>query len=147
MQEELTEVNVKGVMPTSNGCAVFLGCEEKTFVIYVDPAIGNAINMTINQVKKERPLTHDLIGLILRGMETSIERVVINDVDEGTFYARIILKMENEFGKKTVELDARPSDSMVLALQMQKPIHVARRVLDNVEDMTEILDRILKKQE
>mgnify|MGYP001192161230 FL=1 len=147
MQEELTEVNVKGVMPTSNGCAVFLGCEEKTFVIYVDPAIGNAINMTINQVKKERPLTHDLIGLILRGMETSIERVVINDVDEGTFYARIILKMENELGKKIVELDARPSDSMVLALQMQKPIHVARRVLDNVEDMTEILDRILKKQE
>ena len=147
MQEELTEVNVKGVMPTSNGCAVFLGCEEKTFVIYVDPAIGNAIIMTINQVKKERPLTHDLIGLILRGMETSIERVVINDVDEGTFYARIILKMENELGKKIVELDARPSDSMVLALQMQKPIHVARRVLNNVEDMTEILDRILKKQE
>lgn len=147
MQEELTEVNVKGVMPTSNGCAVFLGCEEKTFVIYVDPAIGNAINMTINQVKKERPLTHDLIGLILRGMETSIERVIINDVDEGTFYARIVLKMENELGKKIVELDARPSDSIVLALQMQKPIHVARRVLDNVEDMTEILDRILKKQE
>ncbi len=147
MQEELTEVNVKGVMPTSNGCAVFLGCDEKTFVIYVDPAIGNAINMTINQVKKERPLTHDLIGLILRGMETNIERVIINDVDEGTFYARIILKMENELGKKIVELDARPSDSMVLALQMQKPIHVARRVLDNVEDMTEILDRILKKQE
>jgi len=147
MQDDSTEVNVKGVMPTSNGCAVFLGGEEKTFVIYVDPAIGNAINMTINQVKKERPLTHDLIGLILKGLETSIERVLINDVDEGTFYARIILRMENELGKKIIELDARPSDSIVLALQMQQPIHVARRVLDNVEDMTEILDRILKKQE
>jgi len=147
MQDDLTEVNVKGVMPTSNGCAVFLGCEEKTFVIYVDPAIGNAIKMTLNQVKKERPLTHDLIGLILKGLETSIERVVINDVDEGTFYARIILKMENELGKKIIELDARPSDSIVLSLQMDKPIHVTRRVLDNVEDMAEILDRILKKQE
>ncbi len=147
MQDDSTEVNVKGVMPTSNGCAVFLGGEEKTFVIYVDPAIGNAINMTINQVKKERPLTHDLIGLILKGLETSIERVLINDVDEGTFYARIILQMENELGKKIIELDARPSDSIVLALQMQQPIHVSRRVLDNVEDMTEILDRILKKQE
>ncbi len=147
MQDDSTEVNVKGVMPTSNGCAVFLGGEEKTFVIYVDPAIGNAINMTINQVKKERPLTHDLIGLILKGLETSIERVLINDVDEGTFYARIILQMENELGKKIIELDARPSDSIVLALQMQQPIHVSRRVLDHVEDMTEILDRILKKQE
>ena len=106
MNNDSVEVTVKGVMPTSNGCAIFLGNDEKTFVIYVDPAIGNAINMTINEVKKERPLTHDLIGLILRGLETSIERVLINDVDEGTFFARIILRMENELGKKIIELDA-----------------------------------------
>ena len=126
MNNDSMEVTVKGVMPTSNGCAIFLGNDQKTFVIYVDPAIGNAINMTINQVKKERPLTHDLIGLILRGLETKIERVVINDVDEGTFFARIILQMENELGKKIIELDARPSDSIVLALQMKQPIHRVR---------------------
>ena len=110
MNNDSVEVTVKGVMPTSNGCAIFLGNDEKIFVIYVDPAIGNAINMTINQVKKERPLTHDLIGLILRGLETHIERVLINDVDEGTFFARIILQMQNELGKKIIELDARQSD-------------------------------------
>ncbi|SVD64420.1 uncharacterized protein METZ01_LOCUS417274, partial [marine metagenome] len=55
MEHDLVEVKVRGVMPTSNGCAIFLGSDEKTFVIYVDPAIGNAIHMTINQVKKERP--------------------------------------------------------------------------------------------
>ena len=147
MKSDSVEVSVKGVMPTSNGCAIFLGNDEKTFVIYVDPAIGNAINMTINQVKKERPLTHDLIGLILRGLETSIERVLINDVDEGTFFARIILRMENELGKKLIELDARPSDSIVLALQMKQPIHVSKKVLENVEDMSEILERILRKQD
>ena len=140
MSNESFEVSVKGVMPTSNGCAIFLGNDQKTFVIYVDPAIGNAINMTINQVKKERPLTHDLIGLILKGLETTIERVLINDVDEGTFFACFILRMENE-------LDARPSDSIVLALQMKKPIHVASRVIENVEDMSEILERILRKQD
>ena len=147
MNIDSREVTVKGVMPTSNGCAIFLGSDDKTFVIYVDPSIGNAINMTINQVKKERPLTHDLIGLILKGLEASIERVLINDVDEGTFFARIILRMENELGKKIIELDARPSDSIVLALQMKKPIFVADKVLENVEDMSEILDRILKKQD
>ena len=147
MNNDSMEVTVKGVMPTSNGCAIFLGNDQKTFVIYVDPAIGNAINMTINQVKKERPLTHDPIGLILRGLETKIERVVINDVDEGTFFARIILQMENELGKKIIELDARPSDSIVLALQMKQPIHVANKVLENVEDMSEILERILRKQD
>ena len=122
MNNDSAEVTVKGVMPTSNGCAIFLGNEDKTFVIHADPSIGNAINMTMNQVKKERPLTHDLIGLILKGLETSIERVLINDVDEGTFFARIILRMENELGKKIIELDARPSDSIVLALQMKQPI-------------------------
>ena len=147
MKHDSLIVTVKGVMPTSNGCAIFLGNDEKTFVIYVDPAIGNAINMTINKVKKERPLTHDLIGLILKGLETKIECVLINDVDEGTFFARIILQMENELGKKIIELDARPSDCIVLALQMDQPIHVSRKVLDNVEDMTEILERILRKQE
>ncbi|MEC8778112.1 MAG: bifunctional nuclease domain-containing protein, partial [Verrucomicrobiota bacterium] len=76
-----------------------------------------------------------------------IERVLINDVDEGTFFARIILQMENELGKKIIELDARPSDSIVLALQMKQEIHVSRKVLENVEDMTEILERILRKQD
>ena len=145
MNIDSSEVTVKGVMPTSNSCAIFLGNDDRTFVIYVDPAIGNAINMTINQVKKERPLTHDLIGLILKGLEASIERVLINDVDEGTF-ARIILRMENELGKKIIELDARPSDSIVLALQMKKPIFAANKVLENVEDMSEILERILKRR-
>jgi|TARA_E500000178_G_C16797052_1_gene650677 bifunctional DNase/RNase len=147
MNIDSSEVTVRGVMPTSNGCAIFLGNDQKAFVIYVDPAIGNAINMTINQVKKERPLTHDLIGLILKGLEASIERILINDVDEGTFFARIILRMENELGKKIIELDARPSDSIVLALQMKKPIFVANKVIENVEDMSEILERILKKQD
>jgi bifunctional DNase/RNase len=54
--------------------------------------------------------------------------------------------MENELGKKIVELDARPSDSIVLALQQKRSIFVARAVFDGVEDMTEILERVLKQQ-
>jgi hypothetical protein len=71
---------------------------------------------------------------------------VVNDAREGTFFARILLRMENELGKKIVELDARPSDSIVLALQQKRSIYVARPVFDTVEDMTEILERVLKQQ-
>ncbi len=147
MQNEVIEVAVKGVMPTANGCAVFLGNDEKAFVIYVDHSVGNAISMTLNGIKKERPLTHDLIGSILLGLSVGLERVVINDVSEGTFYARIILHMKNELGRKIIEVDARPSDSIVLALQQKKPIFVAQKVFEAVEDMTEILERVLKQQE
>ena len=134
-------------MPTANGCAVFLGNGEKAFVIYVDHSVGNAISMTLNGVKKERPLTHDLIGSILLGLNVSLERVVVNDVSEGTFYARIILQMQNELGRKIIEVDARPSDSIVLALQQKKPIFVAQKVFEAVEDMSEILERVLKQQD
>lgn len=146
MENDVVEVSIKGVMPTSNGCALFLGCDEKTFVIYVDQNIGNAISMTINDVKKERPLTHDLMGHVFKGLGVKVERVVINDVDDGTFFARLILVMKNELGTKVLEVDSRPSDSIVLALQAKRPLFVSRKVLDSVEDMTEILERILKQQ-
>jgi bifunctional DNase/RNase len=146
MSKDTVIVSVKGVMPTTNGCAVFLGHETKTFHIYVDHSVGNAIQMTLEGVKKERPLTHDLIGSILLGLGASLDHVVINDERDRTFYARIILHMENELGKKIVELDARPSDSIVLALQHQRPIYIARSVLDTVEDMSELFERYRKQQ-
>ena len=146
MKHEVVPVIVKGVMPTSNGCAVFIGDDAKTFVIYVDHSVGNAIQMTLDGIKKERPLTHDLIGHILTGLGATIDHVVINDVKEGTFFARILIRMENELGKKIVELDARPSDCTVLALQHRRPLFVAKKVYDSVEDMTEILERVLRQQ-
>jgi bifunctional DNase/RNase len=146
MHNDVVAVNIKGVMPTANGCAIFLGNEEKTFVIYVDHSVGNAIRDTLNGVKRDRPLTHDLIGSILLGLGAQLDHVVVNDAREGTFFARILLRMENELGKKIVELDARPSDSIVLALQQKRPIYVARAVFDGAEDMSEILERVLKQQ-
>ena len=146
MQNDVIAATIKGVMPTPNGCAVFIGNDDKTFVIYVDHSVGNAIQMTLDGVKKDRPLTHDLIGSILLGLGTRLERVVINDARDKTFFARILLTMENELGTKIVEIDARPSDSIVLALQQKRPIYVARPVFDAAEDMTEILARVRRQQ-
>jgi bifunctional DNase/RNase len=129
MKNDVVPVIVKGVMPTSNGCAVFLGDDDKTFVIYVDHSVGNAIQMTLDGIKKERPLTHDLIGHILTGLGASIDHVVINDVKDGTFFARILLRMENELGKKIVELDARPSDAIALALRTGSGIWMLEEVV------------------
>jgi uncharacterized protein len=146
MQNDVVAVNIKGVIPTPNGCAVFLGNDTKAFVIYVDHSVGNAIQMTASGIKKDRPLTHDLIASILLGLGAKLDHIVVNDAREGTFFARIILRMENELGKKIVEIDARPSDSMVLALQHKRPIYVAQAVFDSVEDMSDVLDRVQKQQ-
>jgi bifunctional DNase/RNase len=145
MDNSVVAVSVKGVMPTSNGCAVFLGSDAKTFVIYMDRGIGEAIQRAVNGEQAERPMTHELMVTLLDGLGAEVERVVINDVKEGTFFARLIVSMENELGHKIVEIDARPSDSIVLALASSKPLYVAHEVLDAVDDMTEILAKILKE--
>lgn len=147
MQNDVIKVAIKGVMPTSNGCALFIGPEEKTFIIYVDSQIGNTISMIINDVERERPITHDLISNILIGLGVTLQRVVINEVRERTFYARMILKMENEIESKIVEIDSRPSDAIALALHDERPIYVTRTVLESEDDMTELLERILKEQD
>ncbi|HAV14168.1 MAG TPA: hypothetical protein DCX06_11855 [Opitutae bacterium] len=145
MDNNVVCIEIKGVMPTSNGCAVFLGNEDKTFVIYVDQGIGEAIQRAVNGEQLERPMTHDLIMNLFDGFGAEVERVVINDVEEGTFFARLIVSMENELGHKILEIDARPSDSIVLALTSSKPIYSAQSVIDSVDDMTEILEKILKQ--
>jgi len=147
MNTSIVQVSVKGVMPTVQGCAVFLGNDDKTFVIYVDHSVGNAISMALNGVSKERPLTHDLVTSMLKGLEAKLARVVVNDVQENTFFARIFLEMENELGRKIIELDARPSDSIALALQNNSPIYAAEAVLEKQDDVTAILQSVLKRQE
>ena len=145
MNNAVTQVEVKGVLPTTNGCAVFIGNEEKTFVIYVDHSVGAAITMFMRGTPKERPLTHDLIASIFSGLGVKVERIIINDLKNSTYYARLILHVENELGKKILEIDARPSDSIAMAVQSKSPIYVANKVFEEVDDMSEVLKRM--KQE
>lgn len=144
MNNSVIAVSVKGIMPTSSGCAVFLGNDQKTFVIYMDTVIGHAIQRTMNSESVQRPMTHDLMLTLLDGLGATVERVIINDVKDGTFFARLIVSMKNELGKKIVEVDARPSDSIVLALSTQRPLYVEKKVFDDVDDMKEILNKIVK---
>ena len=147
MENRVLLASIKGVIPTSNGCALFLGCTEKTFVIYVESSVGQIIENAIRETPEARPQTHDLIQLMLEGMGAEVERVVINDVHEGTFFARLILSMENELCHKILEIDARPSDSIVLALLSKKTIYVAKSVIDAVDDMSEVLQKILEQKD
>jgi uncharacterized protein len=142
VKNEVVEVQVRGVLPTSNGCAVFIGNDEKTFVIYVDHSVGAAITMFLRNTPKERPLTHDLIGHIFTGLGISVERVIVNDLKSSTYFARLILRAENELGKKILEIDARPSDCIALAVLQKSPIYVANKVFNAVEDMSEVLKRM-----
>ena len=143
MEKSVVPVEVKAVLPTSGGCAVFLGADEKVFVIYVDQAVGAAITMFMHHTPKPRPQTHDLFADVLTALGAHVERVVINDFNESVYYARLIIIAANELDqKKIVEIDARPSDSIALAIQQRAPIYIAEHVWRQVEDMSDVLKKM-----
>lgn len=139
----VVQVEVKSVLATSAGSAIFLGNDEKVFVIYVDHSVGSAINMFLQGTPKPRPQTHDLFADVLTALGAHVERVVINDFSDTVFFARLIIVAENELEeRKIVEIDARPSDSIALAVQADAPIYVASHVWESVEDMSIVLKKM-----
>jgi uncharacterized protein len=143
MNKTVIEVQVRAVLPTSGGCAVFLGNSEKVFIIYVDQTVGSAITMFMRHITKERPLTHDLMAHLLAALGAKVERVIINDLKNATYYARVIIQVENELQqKKIIELDGRPSDCIAMATQQKAPIYVSQDVWDEVDDMSDVLRKM-----
>jgi uncharacterized protein len=143
MSKPVVEVQVRAVAAMSGGRAVFLGNEDKVFVMFVDQTVGAAITMFMQGTQKERPLTHDLLANVLRALGAKIDRVVVNDLKDGTYFARLVLSAEDELQqKKIIEIDARPSDCIAMATQQSAPIFVSLDVWDEVEDMTEVLRNI-----
>jgi hypothetical protein len=147
MNKDVVEVQVRAVLPLEGSFAVFLGNEEKVFVIYIDESVGTAISMFMRGVSKERPLTHDLVGHLLMAFGAKVERIIINNINGSVFHARLIISAENELhtSRKVIELDARPSDSIAMAVQQSAPIFVAKKVWDEVEDVSETLAQIEKR--
>jgi uncharacterized protein len=147
MKNEVVPVQIRGILPANSGCAIFVGNDEKVFVIQVEHNMGAIIGMFMRDTPKERPLTHDLIASVLKGFNISVERVVITELKNSTYFARLILQMQNELGRKLVEIDARPSDCLAIATAQKRPIFVAKALFTEVEDMSEVLERINEKGE
>ena len=141
MKSDVLPVEIRGILPAPSGCAIFVGNASKVFAITVEHNMGAIIGMFLRDTPKERPLTHDLINSILKGLSVTIERVIITELKNSTYYARLILKQENELGKKFVEIDARPSDCIALATAQKRPIYVSNELFEQVDDMSEWLER------
>jgi bifunctional DNase/RNase len=142
MKNDVVPIQIRGILPANSGCALFVGNDEKVFVINVEPQMGGVISMFLRDTPKERPLTHDLINRMFQGFGINVERVVITDLKNSTYFARIILQQQNELARKIVELDARPSDCLALASAQKKPIFVSAALFAQVEDMSEVLNKM-----
>ena len=142
MKKDVLPVQIRGILPANSGCAIFVGNDEKVFVIQVEHNMGAVIGMFLRDTPKERPLTHDLMNSVLKGFNITVERAIITEMKASTYYARLILQQDNELGRKLVEIDARPSDCLALATAQKKPLFVTTSLFHQVDDMTKWLDEI-----
>jgi bifunctional DNase/RNase len=113
---------------TSNGFVVLLmDLANKTGLpIWIGPFEANAIAMKLKKIGSHRPMTHDLIHNILKGLESQVMKIVVNDLKENTYYALIHLNR----GGEEITIDSRPSDAIAIALAVDAPIFVSEHVIE-----------------
>ena len=140
MSRSMVQVQVLALGVAGSGVALFLGNEQKAFVMRVDASVGAAIALFLQGTPKARPLTHDLIADVLGALGAKVERVIINELKGDTYFAKLVLGVENELtAKRLIGLDAQPSDGVALAIQQGAPIYVSLEVWDRVEGVAEAL--------
>jgi hypothetical protein len=129
----LIEMTIKGLMvdPVTNVPIVILKDKDgdRVLPIWVGVFEANAIALQIENIATPRPMTHDLLRNVIADLEGRVDRVVISDLKENTFYAIIHLTVRGE----RVAIDARPSDAIALALRTHSPILVEESVIDSAK--------------
>lgn len=133
---DLVPMSIKGLMldPVSNSPIVVLKDDDEKFFlpIWVGIFEANAIALQLENITTPRPMTHDLLRNMIAELDARVTRIVINDLRDSTFFAQIRLAL----GDRMLEIDARPSDAIALALRTEAPIYVAQSVLEQAQTIT-----------
>ncbi|MGZ8711239.1 MAG: bifunctional nuclease family protein [Thermoanaerobaculia bacterium] len=136
---ELIAMSIKGLMldPVSNSPIVVLKDDDEKFFlpIWVGIFEANAIALQLENITTPRPMTHDLLRNMIAELNARVIRIVINDLRDSTFFAQIRLAI-GAGTDRTLEVDARPSDAIALALRTEAPIFVAQSVLDQAQTIS-----------
>jgi len=99
---------------------------ERYLPIWIGPAEADAIAVKLQDVSVPRPLTHDLLGSVISALGASVNSIIVNDLRNDTFFAKIVLSVDG----KQIEVDSRPSDAIALAVRVKVPIYAEETVLD-----------------
>lgn len=136
------EMKIRGLMmdPMTNMPIVVLKdlSGDSVLPIWVGIYEANAIALEIEKVTTPRPMTHDLIKILLMGLDCTIKKVVVSELKEDTFYALIWLERDG----KLISVDSRPSDALALALRHDCPIYVEEKVLQSSRNSANVSEKV-----
>jgi hypothetical protein len=140
------EMKVRGLMmdPVTNAPIVVLKDVQGQAVlpIWIGVFEANAIALEIEKVQTPRPMTHDLLKNVLLGLEVRVQKIVVNELKDDTFFAMIWVERDGQM----MTIDSRPSDALALALRMDCPIFVDEQVLKNSKVSSALTERNTNEQ-
>jgi len=129
----MIKMKVAGVTldPVSNAPIIILkdSKDEKTLPIWIGIFEASSIAIKLEGIHTPRPLTHDLLRSVIESLNAKVVRIVINDLKDNVFYAKIHIRI----GRRVVQVDSRPSDAIALALRTDSPIYVEEKVIDKLQ--------------
>ncbi|EKO14718.1 bifunctional nuclease family protein [Leptospira kirschneri] len=127
---DLVEAKISDISLTNVGFAVFLKTKDdsdsRVVPIFIGPLETHSITSVLDGTKPPRPMTHDLMTVLLGTLNVNIIKISIEEIIDNTFYAKITLRKDED----VIVLDARPSDSIALALRANAPIYLAKKVIE-----------------
>lgn len=132
MTESLIPLTFYKIMQARAFTVFVLGTQQKQFAIYTEAHVGQVVQATLASDPQPRPWTHNLLGSLITQFDITPLQVVIHDVEETIYFARLFLERMQDGQRDIVELDARPSDCIILALLMHIPVFCTPAVLEKV---------------
>ena len=119
---QLIPLSFHKVLQSKSYTVMILAAGDKKFAIYAEPQVGAHLQLHLAHTHPSRPSTYDLMETALDGLGVKILQVVINDVQDTTYFARLFLEQSLPDKKQILEIDARPSDCLILALTKNIPL-------------------------
>jgi len=130
IMSDLIPLTFSKVLQAPSHTVIILGTEEKKFAIYTEPRVGKEVQTYLTKNKKQRPSSLQLLQSILQSYTISPLQIVIHDVEDSVYFARLFLERTEKGKKHIVELDARPSDCISLALLQDIPIYCKQEAFE-----------------
>jgi len=130
MTTELIPVTFNKIMQSQAYTAIVLGNDKKKFAIYVEPKVGKTLQLFFADEKTSRPLTHDLCNGLFENLGIRLIQVVITDLQDTTFFARLYVEQKTDDIRQIIEIDARPSDCITFALMQNAPVFCNKEVFE-----------------
>ena len=126
---KVSQISVAQISPQNMGFFVMLNgpSDERTLPIFIGATEAQAIAYHVNGIDVPRPLTHDLFKNVLQEYDFQVNKVIVNELKDDTFYARLFIQGQGQ----EIQIDSRPSDAIALALRFSAPIFIVRDVMDS----------------